>query len=91
MEDSKTTIAIRTTEKGFLVIDMSKQHIFHIGGTGICDWCCRSVDEYEYVGALNNAYCADCFDEWHRGAKYYPEDAAVEERRISQMIHKLSS
>ncbi len=90
-ETKNTGIESTVTGKGFKIIILTRQHILNIGGTGNCDWCMASIEEFWYVGALNCAFCTDCFDGWHRGAKYYPEDAEVEERRINRMVHSLTS
>lgn len=58
-----------------------------VGRIIICDNCnaeCNAGDVY-YIPVLNRVFCQDCFDEWHKTATYYPEDAPYERRYFNSI------
>lgn len=73
---------------GFSMIDV---------GTGekiICDYCNSEVkaeDTCYYVSVLNQIMCKDCFERWHASAKYYPEDARIEQKNYEYIVSKLEA
>ena len=68
----------------FKVIKVSAKEMFDaVGSPGICDNCDdRPADGY-YIAVLNKWYCKKCFERFKRNAKWYPEDALIEERNFN--------
>lgn len=53
------------------------------GGMGICDFCNKFCPDGGFlVPVLNSWLCSECFEEYKKRAKYYPEDAAFEQHAI---------
>lgn len=51
------------------------------GSELVCDDCNGSIgddDTAYYIAVLNMLFCKECFEQWHKNAKYYPEDAEAE-------------
>jgi hypothetical protein len=76
-------------KKGFLIFKILSDEIKSIGGYGICDWCNSTPQEGYYIAVLNHWYCEKCYQDWIKKAKYYPEDAPIELKNLSNMILKL--
>lgn len=78
-------------EKGFSVIRTETlSEALRLGGIAICDWCNKSSYTGYYVAVLNHWYCDECFNDWYKRAKRYPEDIRIEERnyqRTSQLFN----
>ena len=73
-------------KKGFLVIKTSLTEIANIGGLGICDECNKASFVGYLVCVLNHWMCQDCYDQWSKRAKYYPEDSAIEQRNYNRYM-----
>lgn len=57
-----------------------------------CDNCnadIKAEDTCYYVAVLNQVMCNDCFESWHKYAKFYPEDVPFEKRNFENIQHKL--
>lgn len=78
-----------TNKKGFKVLKMSLAEVNNIGGIGICDFCNSASQEGYYIAVLNMWYCPKCYQEWYLRAKYYPEDAEIEDRNFNSMREML--
>ena len=60
----------------------------------VCDWCndeIKAEDTCYYVAVLNQVMCKKCFEQWHATAKYYPEDARIEQRNYENTVKKLET
>lgn len=71
------------TEKGFLVMEVSREELISALGEltmGICDFCANSPEVGYYVAVINQWLCKDCYEKWHERAEYYPEDSKIETR-----------
>ena len=58
----------------------------------ICDNCNTEITAENtcyYVAVLNQVMCKDCFERWHRSAKYYPEDVPYETENFDRNARKL--
>lgn len=69
-------------DKGFKVIHCSNTEIVKLGGLGICDSCGEPDSHGYYIAVLNRWYCPKCYERWHKGAVYYPEDKPIEEKNF---------
>ena len=73
-------------KKGFKVIEATRGEMMcalsEYGCVGICDSCGKSKPDGYYIAVLNCWYCKDCFNKWYMLAKYYPEDAEIENRNF---------
>jgi len=71
---------------GFSVINIE-------GGKEMCcDYCnsdIKAEDVCYYVAVLNQVLCKKCFEDWHRRAKFYPEDALFEKRNYERVVSQL--
>lgn len=68
----------------FLIIECTGLELYAVcGSPGICDWCAQPRRKGYYIAVLNQWYCAECFEDWKKRAKYYPEDADVERRNFN--------
>lgn len=76
-------------DKGFKVLKMSLEEVNSIGGLGICDFCNAASHEGYYIAVLNMWYCPKCYKEWISRAKYYPEDASIENKNFEYMKEML--
>lgn len=78
---------ILETDKGLKVIECSSAEIGKVNGLGfgVCDFCndapLPSQGGY-YIAVLNSWYCPKCYEDWYKRAKYYPEDADIENRNF---------
>ena len=71
------------TEKGFLVMEVSREELISALGEltmGVCDFCTDSPEVGYYVAVINQWLCKDCYEEWYERAEHYPEDIKFEER-----------
>lgn len=53
----------------------------------ICDYCndeIKAEDTCYYVAVLNQVMCKECFERWHKSAKYYPEDVDFEKQNFQR-------
>lgn len=77
-------MAKRTEFKKFLIIEAdTTEMVDNCGSMGICDYCGKPhLGTGYYIAVLNQWYCPKCFEEWKARAKYYPEDAEVENRNF---------
>ena len=67
----------------FKVIKESAKEMFDaVGSPGICDNCDEMPSEGYYIAVLNRWFCKKCFERFKRGAKWYPEDALIEDRNF---------
>lgn len=76
-------------KKGFKVLKMRLDEVNRVGGLCICDFCNTASVEGYYISVLNMWYCPKCYDEWYLSAKYYKEDADVENRNFNRMKEML--
>lgn len=74
------------SSKNFKVIEVSLIDMIKIGSFGICDHCNGKLfnDGY-YVAVLNSILCKECYEEWHKNAKYYTEDKQIENGNFNRM------
>ncbi len=72
---------------GFKVIEVSRaemvEKLSEYGCVGICDYCAKSPVNGYYIAVLNQWYCPECYKRWVKDARYYPEDARVEDRNFN--------
>lgn len=71
---------------GFSMISVASGHVM------VCDFCNSEVgkeDTCYYVAVLDQILCKKCFEEWHRTAKYYPEDVPIESKNYDRAASKL--
>lgn len=62
------------------------------GGFLLCDHCNEEINGDEtcyYVAVLNLLFCAECFNHWHAGARYFESDRPVEERNYRFYADKM--
>lgn len=65
----------------FKVIKASAKEMFEaVGSPGICDYCSERPEQGYYIAVLNQWLCPECFEDFKRNRKWYPEDAVVEQR-----------
>ncbi len=60
----------------------------------VCDYCndeIKAEDACYYVSVLNQVMCRKCFEQWHASAKYYPEDARIEQKNYEYTLKKLEA
>lgn len=75
-------------EKGFLVINLNQEEARYLG-FGVSEGCicmqCNNIekDDIYYIAALNDTMCPKCYNEFVEKAKWYPEDAKIEERNFN--------
>ena len=70
--------------KKFLIIECTDLEIHNAcGGPGICDNCNDSSMTGYYIAVLNRWLCPECFERWKRYAKWYPEDAEIENKNFN--------
>lgn len=85
---------IINNDKGFKVIKMrlvELQQATNEMTLGICDNCNNASLEGYYVAVLNRYLCKGCYEDWYKRAKYYPEDARIEEKNFNFYSEKLKS
>ena len=64
----------------FKVIKASAKEMFEaVGSPGICENCGEMQSDGYYIAVLNRWFCKKCFERFKRCAKWYPEDAQIEE------------
>lgn len=51
-----------------------------VGSPGICDMCMKRPETGFYIAVINRWLCPECFEDFKRNRKWYPEDAVVEQR-----------
>ncbi len=74
----------------FKVIKASAKEMFEaVGSPGVCDYCGERPKGGYYIAVLNKWYCPKCFEDFKKRAKWYPEDAVVEERNFNYYSRKL--
>ena len=67
----------------FKVIKASAKEMFYaFGSLGICDNCNDVSRDGYYIAVLNQWFCKKCFERFKSDAKWYPEDAQIEERNF---------
>lgn len=73
-----------SNDKGFLILEVSREELISAlgdrGCIGVCDACFSSPESGYYVAVLNQWFCKECYEKWHKRAEYYPEDSKIEER-----------
>lgn len=80
-----------TTDKGFLVMEVSQQELLSALGEmtlGRCDCCFDAPEIGYYIAVLNQWFCKECYDKWLQTAEYYPEDRRVELRNYEYYKNK---
>ena len=81
------------TDKGFLVMEVSRQNLCSALGEytlGRCDMCFSAPENGYYIAVLNQWFCKDCYDKWLETAEYYPEDRKIEIRNYEFYKNKFS-
>lgn len=67
----------------FLIIESTASEIYAAcGGPGICDSCGYPSAKGYYIAVLNRWFCPECFEHWKEYAKWYPEDADIENKNF---------
>ena len=67
----------------FKVIKASAKEMFEaVGSPGVCDFCSERPATGYYIAVLNKWYCPKCWEEFKKRAKWYPEDAIVENQNF---------
>ena len=82
------------TDKGFLVMEISRQELISALGEstlGVCDSCFANAENGYYVAVLNQWLCKECYEKWLETAVYYPEDSRVEIRNYEYYKKKFSN
>ena len=82
------------TDKGFLVMEVSRQELLSALGKqtlGVCDFCFANAENGYYVAVLNQWLCKECYEKWLKTADYYPEDSRVEIRNYEYYKKKFSN
>lgn len=75
-------------ERGkFLIIECTAGELMDAVGSYICicDWCdkpCVPSEKGYYIAVLNHWYCKECFEKWYSHAKWYPQDAEIENKNF---------
>lgn len=83
------------TEKGFLIIKMSREEASTLDfgvGNGICICMeCNEIcnDDIYYIAVLNDIMCEECYNKHMEEATYYPEDSKIEQRNYDFYIAML--
>ena len=77
--------------KGFRVINVPRKVLEAVTGQikCVCDDCLSSPDDGYYVAVLNRWLCPNCYKHWISSAKYYKEDAWVEEQNYNYYMKLL--
>lgn len=73
------------SSKKFKVIEVSLIDMIKIDSFGICDHCNGKLVNGYYVAVLNSILCKDCYEKWHKNAKYYTEDQEIENSNFNYM------
>ena len=68
------------TKCGHIAYQTSAEEIISIGGMGICDHCNEKPPVGILIPVLNHWICEECFKDWDKRAKFYPEDCPAERR-----------
>lgn len=69
---------------GLIAYKTTVEEMRNIGSACVCDHCGDSPHDGGYlVPALNHWVCKDCFDEWKKRAKLFPQDVPIELRRAA--------
>jgi hypothetical protein len=77
--------SIVENEKGFKVIKLSEDEARFLGWgvpEGIICMGCNEIikGDIYFPCVLNDTFDKDCYEEWIKEAKYYPEDSKFEDR-----------
>ena len=81
-------------DKGFKVIALSTEEADNLGwGCSEGQICmnCNDIikDEVYYIAVLNDVMDKDCYENWLKRAKHYPEDKAFEDKNFNYYIMEL--
>lgn len=85
---------IVNNDKGFKVLKLSPQEALN-AGMGIPAGCicvhCNNIiaNNIYYIAVLNDCMCENCYNEWFKDSKYYPEDAKIEERNFNFYYNRI--
>lgn len=75
--------------KNFLSARVSAEEMHAaLGSPGECDHCGHRVDVGTLIGVLNSWLCDGCHGEWFKGAKWYAQDAPVEDSRVTSLASR---
>lgn len=72
-------------DKGFKIVQLSRQEFMELGGMSICDGCCKPMETGYYIAVLNYAYCETDYNNWLQRATRYEEDIPFEEKKFNQI------
>lgn len=65
-------------ECGLTYYEATRPEIARLGGIGYCDECNEIAEKGYLVPVLNHYMCEECFEDWKKRAKKYPEDLYIE-------------
>lgn len=60
----------------------------------VCDSCnteIKAEDTCYFIAVLNQVMCKDCFERWHKTAKFYPEDVPFERKNYQRAQNMLEA
>lgn len=77
--------------KGFKIIRLDVPQMLKLGGLCICDSCNKGMFKSIFIGALNRAYCEDCYTNFEKRSVYYPEDSRYESIAINRTLQQINS
>ena len=91
MENEKLKIKPIETSKGLKVINVPRRALESVTGQikCVCDNCLGSPDYGYYVAVLNRWLCPTCYARWIATAKWYAEDAWVENKNYERYMNLL--
>jgi len=69
------------SKAGHVVYEATSKDTEKLGGYGVCDYCGNYAEKGYLIAVLNSYYCPDCFKDWEKTARNYPEDRNIEKRR----------
>lgn len=78
-----------TLKNGLTYYTVSTEELYRLGGVGVCDHCGTFHETGYLVPVLNHWLCKDCFEEWSKDARHYPEDDMYEEMSIKYYESKI--
>lgn len=85
-------MTIQKTKNGHNYIEVTLFDITHkLHGLGICDSCCGLARDAKLIPVLNSVYCSDCFENWAKRAKNYPEDRDYENSKTLYFMEMLNN
>lgn len=68
----------RRLSNGLIYYEATASETTYLGGFGVCDDCGNFESKGYLVPVLNHYMCTECFEDWSKSAKHYPEDDRFE-------------